>query len=87
LLSSHNRDAFELHLYSDVTNPDDVTLRLAAAVDGWHSIVGLPDDVVAENIRQDGMDILVDLNAHMGTHRLLMFARRPAPVQITYLGY
>jgi predicted O-linked N-acetylglucosamine transferase (SPINDLY family) len=87
LILAHDRDAVEIHLYSDVANPDDVTRRLAAAVDGWHSIVGQPDDVVAAGIRRDGMDILVDLNGHMGAHRLLMFARRPAPVQVTYLGY
>jgi predicted O-linked N-acetylglucosamine transferase (SPINDLY family) len=53
----------------------------------WRSIFGLGDEVVANLVRSDGIDILVDLSGHTGGNRLLVFARRPAPIQVTYLGY
>jgi predicted O-linked N-acetylglucosamine transferase (SPINDLY family) len=87
LLKAHDRDAFEVFCYSDVVCPDDVTRRLQTTADRWQSLVGLNAAAVAELIRHDGIDILVDLNGHMGAHRLLAFARRPAPVQATYIGY
>jgi predicted O-linked N-acetylglucosamine transferase (SPINDLY family) len=60
---------------------------LRSCADVWHSTVGLTDERLAELIRSDGIDILVDLNQHMAGSRLLTFARRPAPVQFTWLGY
>ena len=86
-IGAHDRAAFEITCYSDVAAPDAVTAHLRAAVDHWRSTVGLSDAALAEGIRADGIDILVDLSGHMGTNRLLAFARRPAPVQVTYLGY
>ena len=86
-IGAHDRAAFEITCYSDVTAPDAVTARLRAAVGHWRSTAGLSDAALAERIRADGIDILVDLSGHMGTNRLLAFARRPAPVQVTYLGY
>ena len=56
-------------------------------VSHWREIIGLSDAQVAELIRRDQIDILVDLAGHTAHHRLLIFARRPAPVQVTYLGY
>ena len=55
--------------------------------DQWRDIVAMPDDRAADLIRQDGIDILVDLAGHTAQHRLLLMARKPAPIQMTYLGY
>jgi predicted O-linked N-acetylglucosamine transferase (SPINDLY family) len=87
LLSSHDRKAFEVVCYSNVTRADDVTERLRALADGWRPIRGFPDQRVADLVMHDGIDILVDLAGHTAGHRLLVFARKPAPIQATYLGY
>jgi predicted O-linked N-acetylglucosamine transferase (SPINDLY family) len=67
--------------------PDGRTQRLQAESDHWYSIAGKPDLEVAERIRKDQIDILVDLEGHTGENRLLVFAHKPAPVQVTWLGY
>jgi predicted O-linked N-acetylglucosamine transferase (SPINDLY family) len=87
LLGAHDRDVVEVFCYSDVAAPDDVTRRLQTLAHGWRLLVGQDDAAVAETVRRDRIDVLVDLNGHMGAHRLLAFARRPAPVQVTYIGY
>jgi len=87
LLATHDHGAFEVVCYSNVTTPDAVTERLQKLVDKWHNITGTPDEQVAQLVRADGIDILVDLAGHTGGNRLLAFARKPAPVQVTYLGY
>jgi predicted O-linked N-acetylglucosamine transferase (SPINDLY family) len=87
LLTNHDHRHHEITCYSDVTNPDDVTVQLQSAADRWRPIAGLADEQVAELIRQDGIDVLVDLTLHMSHNRLLVFARKPAPVQVTWLGY
>jgi protein O-GlcNAc transferase len=74
-------------LYSDVVEPDHVTDRLRARADAWRSVPGRSDEQLVELVREDRIDILVDLAGHMGAHRLTAFARRAAPVQMTYLGY
>jgi predicted O-linked N-acetylglucosamine transferase (SPINDLY family) len=70
-----------------VAHPDEVTERCRRSTDHWRSLVGLSDVQAAEAIRQDGIDILVDLAGHTGGNRLLAFARRPTPIQASYLGY
>ena len=87
ILANHDRAQFEVYCYSDVLQPDQVTRRLQSYTPAWRNIVGLSDSEVANRIRQDCIDIFVDLNGHMGENRLLVFARKPAPIQITYLGY
>ena len=87
LLAHRDRERFEVVCYADVPAPDDVTARLRSHADGWRDTVGLSDAALADTIRADGVDILVDLTVHMARHRLLAFARRPAPVQVTWLGY
>lgn len=87
LLASHDRTAFEAICYSNVTRPDDVTERLRKLADGWREIRGLSNELAADLVRRDGIDILVDLAGHTAGNRLLVFARKPAPVQVTYLGY
>jgi protein O-GlcNAc transferase len=87
LLANHDRDRFEIHCYSDVTSPDATTDRLRNHVDVWRNIAGMPDAQAAHLIHQDKIDIFVDLTVHMAHNRLLVFARKPAPVQVTWLGY
>jgi protein O-GlcNAc transferase len=87
VVEHHDRDAFELVLYADVASPDDYSERLRAHGAAWRSIVGMSDSALAQRIRDDRIDILVDLSGHTPGHRLLAFARRPAPVQVTWNGY
>ena len=67
--------------------PDSLTERLKSQADLWRDIAGLSHDQVAERIREDRIDILVDLTMHMARNRLLVFARKPAPVQVCWLAY
>jgi protein O-GlcNAc transferase len=87
ILSSHDHRTFEIFCYTDVRQPDSVSQRLREHADQWRSLVGLSDALAADLIRQDGIDVLVDLSGHAGGNRLLAFARKPAPVQASYLGY
>jgi len=87
LLSNHDHKQFEIFCYSDVKAPDAVTERLRGYADAWRNIAGTTDDQAAEMIRADRIDILVDLTLHMAENRILLFARKPAPVQVTWLGY
>jgi protein O-GlcNAc transferase len=87
LLTAHDRKRFEIFCYSQVAIEDSITQKIRASADVFRSIVGLSDNAVAETIRQDQIDILVDLTGHTAGNRLLMFAQKPAPLQVTYLGY
>jgi predicted O-linked N-acetylglucosamine transferase (SPINDLY family) len=66
---------------------DDLSHRLAAAARQWHDVAGLDDDALAARIRADKIDILFDLSGHTAAGRLLVFARRPAPIQVSWIGY
>jgi len=87
LLEHHDHAQFEVFCYSGVRRPDDLTERLRRSADHWCEAIGSSDDAFAERIRQDRIDVLVDLTMHMTDSRLLAFARRPAPVQVTWLAY
>jgi len=87
LLANHDKSQVHVFAYADVLEHDALTRTLGSHVDDWRSIVGLSDDQVARLIRNDGIDILVDLTMHTACNRLLVFARKPAPVQVTYLAY
>jgi predicted O-linked N-acetylglucosamine transferase (SPINDLY family) len=87
LFREHDRRQVEVFAYSDVAVPDAVTGLLREHVDRWREVAALGHDQLADAVRADGIDILVDLAAHSGGNRLLAFARKPAPVQITYLAY
>ena len=88
LFSAHDRTRFEIYCYSDVTQPDDVTEKLRSHTDAWRNIVGMSDEQASLLvIAQDQIDILVDLTLHMANGRPLLFARKPAPIQVTWLGY
>ena len=87
LLESHDHESFEVFCYASVRIPDTMTGRCRAHADVWRDVLGLSDEQLANAVRQDQTDILVDLSMHAGSHRLLVFARKPAPVQVTYLAY
>ncbi|KFG92257.1 hypothetical protein GQ56_0138490 [Burkholderia paludis] len=87
LLSHHDRRAFEIVCYASVARPDALTARLAGYADRWHDVYGLDDAALAQRIRDDGIDILVDLTMHMAEGRPGLFAHRPAPVQAIWLAY
>jgi protein O-GlcNAc transferase len=87
LLSAHDHKRFEIVCYSDVLVPDEVTRELRSYADQWTSTLGMSDEALAQRIRADEIDILVDLALHLAGNRMLVFARKPAPVQITYLAY
>ncbi|MDR3638897.1 MAG: O-linked N-acetylglucosamine transferase, SPINDLY family protein, partial [Isosphaeraceae bacterium] len=87
ILTHHDRARVEPFCYAEVPAADSTTARLHALAAGWRSTVGLTDAQVAEQVRRDRIDILVDLAGHTSGHRLGVFARKPAPVQVTYLGY
>jgi len=87
ILAAHDRDSFEVACYSNSNQHDAMADRLQAGADRWVPCRGLTDEQLAERVRADAIDILVDLSGHTRGNRLLAFARRPAPVQVTYLGY
>jgi predicted O-linked N-acetylglucosamine transferase (SPINDLY family) len=87
LFQHHDRGQFEITCYAHVLRPDGITNQFEEKTDKWRNIVSLSDEQVAQQIREDQIDILVDLTLHMAKNRLLVFARKPAPVQVSYLGY
>jgi len=87
LLSAHDRSQYEIFCYSDVSQPDWATVEIKALADHWRDITHSPDEAVALAIEKDGIDLLIDLAGHMTANRLCVFAQKPAPVQISWLGY
>jgi protein O-GlcNAc transferase len=87
LFDSHDRQKLAFYCYSNSNQEDNVTLLLRKKTEGWQNIVGISDLEVATMIRRDGIDILIDLAGHTKGNRLPIFARKPAPVQVTWLGY
>ena len=87
LLAHHDRREVEVVCYSSVERRDAWTRRLESCADAWRDARTLDDAALTELVRADGIDILVDLNMHMAHGRPLLFARKPAPVQIAWLAY
>lgn len=87
VLLGHDPRCVEVVCYSDVSRPDAVTERVRAGATRWRPTLGMSDEAVADQVRADGIDVLVDLAGHSAGNRLLVFARRPAPVQVTAWGY
>jgi protein O-GlcNAc transferase len=87
LLAHHDRREVEIFCYSSVQRPDAWTPRLASHADTWREVRALDDAALARLVSDDRIDILVDLNMHMANGRPLLFARKPAPVQIAWLAY
>ncbi|MBI3594059.1 MAG: tetratricopeptide repeat protein [Nitrospirae bacterium] len=87
VLANHDSQKFEIIGYSNSQAWDQMTRQLHSYVDKWRNISGIPVHIVDEMIRMDQIDILIDLSGHTAGNRLLVFARKPAPVQVTWLGY
>lgn len=87
LLSHHDHGTFDIYCYSNVERPDEQTRRLATYADVWRDVRALDDTALADRIRADNIDILVDLTMHMARGRLLAFARKPSPIQVAWLAY
>jgi predicted O-linked N-acetylglucosamine transferase (SPINDLY family) len=83
---NHDRAQFDVVAYSDARVPDAVTAELQRHAGRWRATAGLGDVALAEIIRDDAIDVLVDLALHTAGNRMLVFARKPAPVQVTMLG-
>ena len=84
---AHDRETVHVYGYGNIPCPDQVTEHLKGKFDHYRNICGLDDDKVARMIEQDSIDILVDLAGHTSGNRLGVFARKPAPIQVTYLGF
>ena len=87
LLAAHDPGAVRVFCYAEVERPDKTTKRLEAMANRWRWTVGMSDAELAERVRRDRIDILVDLAGHTPNNRLGVFAMKPAPVQVTWLGY
>jgi len=87
LLSGHDRGQVEIYGYANLSVADALTEWLQGEADQWRFVRGHTDDALADLVRADGIDILVDLSGHTMGNRLAVFGRKPAPVQVTWLGY
>jgi predicted O-linked N-acetylglucosamine transferase (SPINDLY family) len=87
LLPHHNHEQFEIYCYSRVQQHDAGTARLRTHADVWRTIKSISDGDAADVIRADGIDILMDMTMHMSDCRPLLFARKPAPIQVAWLAY
>ena len=87
LLAGHQHGGFEIYCYSNSAVADEVTERLKTQADVWVACAALSDHEMAARIRRDDINILVDLSGHTGGNRLLVFARQPAPVQVSWFGF
>ena len=84
LMTRHDTSAFDIYCYADVRNADD-TSRKFQAISTWRQTIGMTDERLAALIADDGIDILIDLAGHSPGNRQLVFARKPAPVQMSYV--
>ncbi len=87
LLAHHNKKKFEIYVYTDQIHEDEVTVRYKSYVDHWLKCTGVNDGTLTDQIRSDGIDILVDLAGHTGGNRLGVFSRKPAPVSLHWLDF
>lgn len=87
LLTHHDREQFHITCYSDTTQTDDVTARLQGLADHWLDCRGLEDEALAQRIRDEHIDVLIDLAGHTKGNRLGVLAQRPAALQLGWLGY
>ncbi len=87
VLASHDHESLEITCYSDVTKPDAITRQLRGLCNHWRETASLSDEQLAGLVTRDKIDILVDLAGHTAHNRLLVFAHKPAPLQVSWLGY
>lgn len=87
LLARHDKSTVEVYAYAELIREDDATLRYRSYVDHWIPTKGMSDEALAQRIRDDGIDILVELAGHTASNRLPVFARKPAPVSLSWMGY
>ena len=87
ILSEIDNEKLEVFAYATSSMEDDLTARLKSIVPRWRKAAGLSDKQLAEDIIADRIDILVDLSGHTAHNRLPVFSRKPAPIQVTWLGY
>jgi predicted O-linked N-acetylglucosamine transferase (SPINDLY family) len=87
LLAQHDKTQVDVYVYAELDHEDEVTARYKGYADHWIPTKGMNDAALAERIRSDGIDILVELAGHTAGNRLLAFARKPAPVSLSWLGY
>ncbi len=83
----NKRPGLEVHLYYTHAKEDTVTARMRSYFQHWHDVAALDEAALEQRIRADAIDILVDVNGHTALNRLLTFARKPAPIQMSWLGY
>lgn len=86
VLAHHDRENFQIICYSDARQPDAITRRSQSHADLWHTTAQMSDQQLAQLVREDQIDILVDMAAHTNENRMPVFARKPAPLQVTWLG-
>lgn len=82
-----SKQEFAIYAYSNRAKEDDKTQILRSHVEGWRNVTGLSDRSLAKMIQEDGIDILVDLSGHTAGNRLTLFAMKPAPIQVSWVGY
>ncbi len=87
ILQAHDKSKFEVFCYSDNPHTDNATARMKELVSNWRQVNDLNDEDLARMIQTDGIDILVDLAGHTALNRLCVFIRKPAPIQVTWIGY
>jgi protein O-GlcNAc transferase len=87
VIENLDRNQAEFICYNGCPAPDDVTARFRSAAAGWRNVVGWGEERLAEHVRADRIDVLFDLSGHTSNNWLLVFARKPAPIQVTWCGY
>lgn len=87
LIKNHNRERIEVYCFSDARMIDNVTTYLKKLADNWHHTKSLTDKQLVKLINSHSIDILVDLTGHTASNRLRVFTDKPAPIQVSYLGY
>jgi len=87
IIKHHDHQKFEIYCYGEIKKVDEITEEIQSSCDHWRSTLGLTDAEVIEQIKQDQIDILIDLAGHTDDNRLPIFFSKPAPIQASYLGY
>jgi predicted O-linked N-acetylglucosamine transferase (SPINDLY family) len=87
LFEALNRQEFSTFVYSDRPGRDPLSARIEQNVFAWNDVIGMSDEALSQRVRDDQIDILFDMAGHTASNRLMVFARRSAPIQITWAGY